>query len=144
MSRKRRVWMVVLVLAALLLAGGVEIWRQRLVVEREDREAYFVTIHFLAAAAAGEGEDAPKDLEEVFNGSAGKGGGAVLMKHFPDGLVYKADGESFTLEEPRVRYVSLWKKDRLIGTDKRWPRWEGSGEYARKFAGQEVPGSGYE
>ncbi len=62
-----------------------------------------------------------------------------LMKPFPDGLVYRPQGKSFTLEEPGARWISWLRKDRLVATDRRWPRWESSGEHARKFPEQVIP-----
>lgn len=133
--------MVVMGLLVLLGAGELFLSDQRLKVQRQEREANFVAIHFLVASAAEEDGEATRDLESLFKLY---GAGSVLMKPFPDGLAYRRDGESFTLEEPRARNVSLLKRDRLVATDRKWPRWESSGEYARKFPGQEVPGSGYE
>lgn len=122
-------------------AGALFVSDQRLKAHRGEREANFVTIHFAVALAADEEGEGMRDLESVLKLY---GAGTELMKPFPDGLVYKANGESFTLEEPRARSVSLLKRDRLVATEKKWPRWERSGEYARKFPGQEVPGKGYE
>ena len=139
MSGKRL--MVVMGLLVLLGAGALFLSDQRLKAKRWDREANFVTIHFLVARAAEEDGEATRDLESLMKLY---GAGGVLMKPFPDGLAYRRDGESFTLEEPRARNVSLLKRDRLIATDRKWPRWERSGEYARKFPGQEVPDRGYE
>ena len=142
MSPKRSILM--LAFLVLLAVGALFVSDQRLKAQRSEREAHFVTIHFIAAEAAAEAEDdeGAKDLEGLLRLSGGKD--SVLLRPFPQGLVYKPNGGSFTLEEPRARNISLLKKDRLIGTDRKWPRWESSGEYARKFPEQEVPGKGYE
>lgn len=142
MTRKRLISIAALALAVLLLAGGVAVLKQRLAAERDERQGDFIAIHFIAVGAASEYGEMPKDLDGLLEHHGGKH--SVLMRPFPDGLVYKTDGDSFTLEEPRARRVSLFKKDRLIGTNRKWPRWEDSGEYARKFPEQEVPASGYE
>ena len=139
MSGKRS--MVVMGLLVLLGAGALWISDQRLKAKRWEREANFVTLHFLVAIAAEEEGEATRDLDSLLELY---GAGTVLMRPFPDGLVYQWKGKSFTLEEPRARSVSLLKRDRLIATDRRWPRWERSGEYARKFPGQVVPDRGYE
>ena len=141
MPRKRAILIVIFVLAALLCAGAVSITQQRLVADRDERERNIIAIHFLAAQANYDGERA-MDIDGLLKHFGGKD--SVLMRPFPDGLVYKGDGESFTLEEPRPRRISLFRKDRLIATERKWPRWESSGEYARKFPEQEVPVSGYE
>jgi len=130
-----------LVLAALLLGAALYVRSQQISASRHERESTFIMLHFMIAGALADG-DAPKDFESFLQPFGGRQSG--LMKSFPDGLVYKADGSSFTLEEPRPREVALFKKDRLIASERKWPRWESSGEYARKFAGQEVPASGYE
>jgi len=67
-----------------------------------------------------------------------------LTEPFPKGLVYKPHGSSFTLEEPQARWISLLRKDRLVGSERKWPRRESSGEYAKKMAGSKVPPKGYE
>jgi hypothetical protein len=136
MPRKRAILIVIFVLAALLCVGAVLIAQQRLVADREERERNIIAIHFLATEAKHDGETAT-DIDGLLKHFGGKD--SVLMRPFPDGLVYKWDGESFTLEEPRPRRISLFKKDRLIATNRKWPRWESSGEYARKFPEQEVP-----
>ena len=130
MPRKRAILIATLVLAALLCVGAVSITQQRLGADRDARERNIIAIHFLAAQANYDGERAT-DIDGLLKHFGGKD--SVLMRPFPDGLVYKADSDSFTLEEPRPRRISLFKKDRLIATNHKWPRWESSGEYARKF-----------
>jgi len=138
----RSILIVIFVFAALMFMGAIFFLQQRRVTDRYERERYFVAIHLLAAQAAGEDGEKPKDLDSLLKLSGGVE--LELMRPFPDGLVYKADGGSFTLEEPRARSISLFKRDRLMGSDRKWPRWESSGEYARKSPGQQVPVRGYE
>jgi hypothetical protein len=140
MSTKRSI----LMLAFLVLLGGGALFvsNQRLKAQRWEREANFIALHFLAAVAAGEDGEGAKDLGELLRLYGGKD--SVLLRPFPHGLVYKPNGDSFTLEEPQAQSISLLKKDRLIGSDRKWPRWESSGEYARKFPEQQVPENGYE
>ena len=127
--------------AVLLVVMALFVSNRRLAAHRHERESHFVAIHFIAAGAVGEGE-APKDLEGLLKSYGGEK--SPLMKPFPGGLVFRSNGDSFTLEEPWARNVTLLEKDRLIGSDRKWPRWESSGEFARKFPEQQVPASGYE
>ena len=140
MSPKRSILM--LAFLVLLAVGALFVSDQRLKAQRSEREANFIALHFLAAGEAKEYGEGSKILENLLRFPGGNRDG--LLRPFPQGLVYKPNGGSFTLEEPRGRNISLLKKDRLIGTDRKWPRWESSGEYARKFPEQEVPGKGYE
>ena len=141
MKRKRLFRIPSTVLFVLSLGAALCVQSQQISASRHERESIFIMLHCMIAAAVGDG-DAPKDFDSFLRPFGGRQSG--LMKSFPDGLVYMTDGSSFTLEEPRPRMISLFKKDRLIASERKWPRWESSGEYARKFAGQEVPASGYE
>ena len=140
MSGKRL--MVVMGLLVSVGAGALFISDQRLKALKREREAHFLTLLSMAEYGAEENGAEENVLENVLKSSGGND--YRFLKPFPDGIVYKTNGKSFTLEEPGTRFVSLLKKDRLIATDRKWPRWESSGEYARKFPGQEVPGKGYE
>jgi hypothetical protein len=140
MSAKRSILMLAFVV--LLAVAGFFAFKPRFAAQTRDRETNFVTIHFLAAKAAEEDGEGAKDVGELLRSFGDNG--SVLLRPFPQGLVYKPNGDSFTLEEPQARSISLLKKDRLIGSDRKWPRWESSGEYARKFPEQQVPGNGYE
>jgi len=141
MKRKRLFRIPSSVMLVLSLGAALYIRSQQISASRHERESTFIMLRFMIAAALEDG-DAPKDFDSFLQPFGGRQSG--LLKSFPDGLVYKTDGSSFTLEEPRPREVELFKKDRLIASERKWPRWESSGEYARKFAGQEVPASGYE
>lgn len=72
----------------------------------------------------------PKTWSEIVPSSATEGG---LMSPFPDGLIYKSDGTTFSLAEPKPRFVSFFRKDRLVADDKTAPHWESSGIRASKF-----------
>jgi hypothetical protein len=142
MPRHRAILARSLLLGGLLLATSIFIWNRRLGADRQQRESHFIAIHFLAAEATQEGEDGPKNYEELV--SLWSGPNSPLGKPFPDGLVYKPHGSSFTLEEPQARWISLLRKDRLVGSERKWPRWEPSGDYAKKMASSKVPPKGYE
>ena len=142
MPRNRAIPATSLLLGGLFLLAAVFIWNKRLGDDRQQRESHFIAIHFLAAEATQEGEDGPKDYEELV--SRWSGPNSLLAKPFPDGLVYKPHGSSFTLEEPQARWISLLRKDRLVGSERKWPRWESSREYAKKLACSKVPPKGYE
>jgi hypothetical protein len=105
-----------------------------LIAERQERESYFITIHFLAREASIEADsDSPKNITDLVRPY---GSESELLKPFPDGLVYRPQGEIFILDEPASRWVSLFRKDRLISTNWKWPRWESTGEFARKIPEQ--------
>jgi|GEM_PF-7030409 len=102
-------------------------------MEKALREATFISIFYFAQVGFDQGNPPPSDLPAVFRLSGLDGGiEAEMMKHFPDGLVYRPTPTSFTLEEPNQRFVSLFYRDRLISTDQNWPSWEKSGEKASK------------
>lgn len=110
--------------------------------ERDQREQHFVSIYFLAGEAMRESPDRPENWEDLIRPLSSTDGG--IGKPFVDGLVYRPLEATFTLEEPKAHKISLFRSDRLIATERKWPRWELSGKLARKFSGQEVPPPGYE
>jgi hypothetical protein len=140
MHRRRYIIITIFLFGVLLLIGAYG-YNRYLTKERQQRESHFIAIHFLAEERLIEGSsEEPKNLEDLMRPY----GNAVLMKHFPDGLIYHPNQKSFTLEEPNKRRISLFRSDRLVATDRRWPRWEVSGEYAKKMRNQKVPPQGYE
>jgi hypothetical protein len=96
------------------------------------RESYFVSIHMAMLQAQSDGDIRPLNaiLEDY---------GPGLLEPFPDGLLYHSDGSSFTLAEPAPCRISLFRKDRLIATDREFPRWEVSHEYATKYGQKLFP-----
>lgn len=116
----------------LLLLAGALLSNRNLDSVRREREAYFITIHYLAGSILREkGPSDPKNFDDLIRPYDGMH--TNLSELFPEGLVYRREGKSFILEEPYAQRVSLFRSDRLIATDKKWPRWERSGEYANKF-----------
>ena len=92
--------------------------------------------------AVGEPDDgAPKTIEELMK-RHGWGPASVLLKPFSHGLIYQAAEGGFELAEPKPEFVSLFRRDRLVGSDSDWPHWEASGRKALKFPGQKIP-AGY-
>jgi hypothetical protein len=142
MPHKRAIFFGSLCGGVLLTSAAAFVWSQRLASERQERERHFIAIHFLAAEAAMEDGEDPKDFDGLLRSSGGRT--SPLARPFPDGLLYRRNGSSFTLEEPEARRVSLLRTDRLLGSDRSWPRWESSGVPAKKFPEQQVPPSGYE
>ena len=142
MQRRRLITGAVLLLGVLTASFGAFVWKRYLEVGRQARESHFVAVYFLAGEASREVDpDGPKNIDDLVRlyGCPESG----LLQPFPLGLVYHPQGETFTLEEPTSRRVSIFRSDRLISTDRKWPRWESTGEFARKFSGQEVPPPGY-
>jgi hypothetical protein len=117
------------VIATLVVIGLIGFAGQRhLRSARHQREAHFIAIHFLVMDYMRESYGGfPKTWSEI---PATEGG---LMSPFPDGLSYKSDGTTFSLAEPKPRFVSLFRKDRLVSDDKTAPHWESSGTPASKF-----------
>ena len=132
-----------LALCAIITLVIIKIERQQLVSHRREREAHFVTVYFLASNSEWKADlDGPKNYAELLSPIGG--GEAGIGRPFVDGLDYRPTGDSFVLEEPKAHRVSFFRSDRLVATDQRWPRWEATGEYARKFPDQKVPPLGYE
>jgi hypothetical protein len=138
-----------LILVSVLLVGvlstffGAFLWNRYLTAVCQERESHFVAIHFLAGEASREADpDGPKNIDDLLRHYDSPE--SVLLKPFADGLVYRPQGKTFILEEPTSHWISLFRSDRLISTDRKWPRWESTGEFARKFSEQKVPPPGYE
>lgn len=126
-----------------LLAGGWVVVDQRFAGQKRARESHFIAIHVLATDALRERDAAgPLDYDGLLEPWGGRQGG--LGKPFPDGLVFRIEKGGFLLEEPGRRRISLFQSDRLMATDRKWPRWETSGELARKWSEQAVPSDGFE
>jgi hypothetical protein len=141
MSCKQIIPIAIVLIGALVLL--LALWNQHLISERRQRESHFIAIHFLAGEQEGEYDPAARnDITELLSPYGGLD--SWLTKPFPDELVYVPHGASFTLEEPNPRRISLFRSDRLIATDRKWPRWKSSGEYARKFPDQKVPPKGFD
>ena len=104
-----------------------------------DREAWFISAHFVAMCPLSEEtpDDPPRTLSDLLKEYTDCE--ALMMKRFPQGLVYHPTNKGFVLDEPTPRYVSLFYRDRLVSTEKKWPRWEKSHKIATKFPGQQVP-----
>ena len=137
---------VVLILLTTVCLGGATFLARaandRIDAKRQQRERYFIAVHFLAWEAALEGDETvPRNLDQLLQQAGGRNSG--LMTPFRDGLVFASDGAHFTLAEPHKSRVSLFQKDRLVATDLEWPRWESSRLLARKFDEQVVPPPGF-
>ncbi|MES2657296.1 MAG: hypothetical protein V4689_01700 [Verrucomicrobiota bacterium] len=146
LKRRNLIWMVSL--SVILLAAVAAIFNQHLSIDTRQRESHFISLHYLAMEASREMEiafedDPPSTLDELMETYAGVGKNSWLMKPFPDGLIYHVEGYSFTLEEPEARWVSLFRRDRIVGSGSQWPKWEVSGKWVRKFEGQVVPPAGF-
>ena len=143
MHRRRVIIGAVLLLGVLSASFGTFVWNRYLEIGRQARESHFVAVYFLAGEASREkiDPDGPNDIHDLLRPFGPESG---LLSPFADGLVYHPRGETFTLEEPTSHRVSLFRSDRLISTDRKWPRWESTGELARKLPGSKVPPPGYE
>ena len=124
--------------SALILSTWV--LHTRIRFAREDRERHFISIHCVAMEAAMASDDeAPKTIEELMKMYTGGGVDSVLLKPFRNGLTYRRTPGGFEISEPHREFVSLFRRDRLIASDRDWPHWESSGIKVWKFAGQKVP-----
>lgn len=124
----------------LALAGTFLVVDQQYRSSRQQRESHFISIHYLATQAmAAEDTGSRMDLEDLIEPY----GAAPLLEAFPDGLLYECHPYGFRLEEPEGRRISCFHTDRLVSTETDWPRWESSGELAKKSANHVVPPSGY-
>jgi hypothetical protein len=133
---------VFLLIGVLSVYVGSFVVARHLAIERQARECHFITAYFLAEEALREGDQAdPKNIDDLIRSYGGLESG--LLKPFVDSLVYNPRGETFTLEEPIARSVSLFRKDRLISTEQKWPQWESTGTLAQKFPEQKVPALRY-
>jgi hypothetical protein len=129
-------FLLAILIVILGLGSGGAILHQHLKARTASRESSFIAIHYLVAAMMDEGQS-PNGLDAVFTDYGEAGGG--LLKDFPQGLVFHREGRKFRLEENDASRVSLFRSDRLVATDELWPRWERSGELAKKFESQKVP-----
>lgn len=126
----------VLLLAA-IVAGGM-LQDRRLRAEKWTREATFISIFYSAKigfeqASFDQGSPPPSDLSALLRlGGLDQSIESEMMKHFPDGLVYRFTPTSFSLEEPKQRPVGLFVSDRLVAIEQNWPIWAKSGERATR------------
>jgi hypothetical protein len=142
MQKRRLIIGAFLSIGVLFVCFGSFAWARHLEIERQARESHFIAAYFLVGEALREGDEAdPKNINDLIRSYGGSESG--LLKPFADGLVYLPQGKTFTLEEPISHSVSFFRRDRLISTEQRWPRWESTGRLAQKFPEQEVPPPGY-
>ena len=120
-------------LSAVLLAAFL--WSRGLNNQKLERESYFISIHYAIASALLENDDRP--LESILRDYCGDT--SRILRPFPKGLSYHSDGSTFTLAEPTPRPISLFRKDRLVASDRDRPRWEFSREYATKYGQKLFP-----
>jgi hypothetical protein len=119
---------------------GTWILNNRIRIVREERERYFIAVHFVAMESVGAPDDkAPKTIEELMEMYAGGGAESSLLKPFRNGLSYRRTHGGFEIAEPRQEFVSLFRRDRLIASDREWSHWESSGMQVWKFPGQTIP-----
>jgi len=142
MQRRRKIGLVVLgalILAALLV--GAWMVDRRIRYERGERERHFVSVHFVAMVSLinpDPEEKVPEKLDELMESYAG-GRESLLLKAFPDGLMYRRLNGGFELAEPSRRFVNLFQHDRLVASESEWPHWELTGQKALKYPGQTIP-----
>jgi hypothetical protein len=123
-AKKRVLW-----LTSLVLLGGLA-WLifqsrdQRLRTEAQNRESYFVELHcMIVCSYMAERNEAPESLDDALAPVPS----SPLVKPFHGNIAYKRTGEdTFVLEEPEERWVSLTRKDRMVG-DAKGCHWEKSG-----------------
>jgi hypothetical protein len=138
MQRRAAIKAIIGIAVCCGLILGTWILSNRIRYDREKRERYFVTIHFIAMESVGAPDDeAPKTIDELMEMYSG--GESTLLKPFRNGLEYRRTVGGFEIAEPRQQAVSLLRRDRLIASDRDWPHWESSGAKVWKFRGQTIP-----
>jgi hypothetical protein len=97
---------------------------QRLQVNARCRENYFVELHcMIVCSYMAERNEAPESLDDALAPVPS----APLVEPFHGNIAYTRTGEDiFVLEEPEERWVSLTRKDRMVG-DAKGCHWEKSG-----------------
>jgi hypothetical protein len=86
-------------------------WDVSLMAAARERENHFVPLHFMVLYFS-TGDGPPHQLADVFQPSQLD----LLLKPFHGNIAYKRTGEdAFVLEEPEERWVSLVRKDRMVG-----------------------------
>ena len=139
--RRKAIKRAILGLAACCgLILGTWTLNNRIRIDREERESYFVAVHCVAMESVRAPDDeAPRTIEELMEMYAGGGSHSTLLKPFRNGLSYRRTDGGFEIAEPRQEFVSLFRRDRLIASDRDWPHWESSGMKVWKFPGQTIP-----
>ncbi|NWK57636.1 hypothetical protein HW115_18610 [Verrucomicrobiaceae bacterium N1E253] len=126
---KKRVSIVIGVLLFVVL--GITIYNQNLKAKATDREATIVSIYYLAICSLDEDSASrPQNIEELLVHYGGSD--SVLLEPFEDGLSFELTETGFILAEPKAQRISLFKRDRIVADERKWPHWKASGEYARK------------
>ena len=97
-----------------------------------EREAWFVSTYCAAMCPLSEvpPDNPPRNLSDLLNKYTDCE--ELLMKRFPQGLIYQSTRDGFVLEEPTLRFISIFHRDRLVSTEKQLPRWEKSQKLATK------------
>lgn len=79
---------------------GTWILNNRIRIDREERERYFVTVHFVAMESVGAPDDeAPRTIEELTEMYSGGGSHSALLKPFSNGLEYRRTAGGFEIAE---------------------------------------------
>ena len=126
----RRALLIATFILALLAAGYRQ--AEKLREQTTNREVFLNTIRTkLAEEQRYRPAPLPADASVPLAKAMGPGLAKTFMTPFPDGLVLTPRGErGFTIEEPRPRQISFFRKDRLIATDTDPPRWQRGGRPA--------------
>jgi len=97
-----------------------------------EREAWFISTYYAAMCPLSEvpPDNPPRTLSDLLKKYTDCE--SLLMKRFPQGLIYQSTREGFVLEEPTLHFISLFERDRLVSTEKQFPRWEKSHKLATK------------
>lgn len=108
-------------LSLVVAVGGLWGYDCSLKRKAKDREACFVGLHHVLMSG---GDDYPEGFASMYP----KGEMEALLKPFPKGLAYGRTEDGFVLEEPEPCKVSLFREDRLRGTESLPPAWVASGK----------------
>lgn len=140
MKRRTVKRMVIVISLCCGMILGTWILNTQIRINREKRERYFVDIHCIAMQSVVDPvAEPPNTIHEMMEIYAGEGVGSVMLKPFRNGLTYQRTPRGFMISEPQREFVSLFRRDRLVATDRDWPHWESSGIKVWKFPGQQVP-----
>ena len=128
-------WLLVIV----LVAGCVYLLLEdrRLQAHAKERECYMVSMQCVLYTAMHEleevGDAGSYGVEKVFEmGMMDEAFKEPLARMFPEGFECRLSSAGYELREPGLRRVSLFRRDRLVVSDKEPARWERSGRRATK------------
>jgi hypothetical protein len=128
MKRKTTVIITVFITFIVLVLAGLIRDRQLRAVAA-NKAAIFISVDWMIRREINSGSGAPDSIDDIISRSYQ----SYFFKVFPSGLKYiKNSQNSFTLEQRKEEFVSLFKRDILVSNQDQLPRYKEGESVSRK------------